>query len=160
MHLVTYVFSNKKLVDSFLIYADKKYQFHAKRLMEILPFVQITDLIVNITKHVLKPKHQVLTAKQKKNLLKKYNIEEKQVSWFNLGKAYLTLIFIFIYFIVYTLWCVALSLLCKLLNFICCIIVPIPTLVFLYQVLLFSASAYATDRCNCAILWTWEGAGS
>ncbi|XP_020235987.1 DNA-directed RNA polymerase V subunit 5A [Cajanus cajan] len=40
---------------------------------------QITDLLVNITKHVLKPKHQVLTDRQKKNLLKKYNIEEKQL---------------------------------------------------------------------------------
>ncbi|ESW34110.1 hypothetical protein PHAVU_001G125200 [Phaseolus vulgaris] len=40
---------------------------------------QITDLLVNITKHVLKPKHQVLTDRQKKNLLKKFNIEEKQL---------------------------------------------------------------------------------
>ncbi|TKY62687.1 DNA-directed RNA polymerase V subunit 5A [Spatholobus suberectus] len=40
---------------------------------------QITDLLVNITKHVLKPKHQVLTDRQKQNLLKKYNIEEKQL---------------------------------------------------------------------------------
>ncbi|KAG4912909.1 hypothetical protein JHK82_053491 [Glycine max] len=40
---------------------------------------QITDLLVNITKHVLKPKQQVLTDKQKKNLLKKYNIKEKQL---------------------------------------------------------------------------------
>ncbi|WVZ08371.1 hypothetical protein V8G54_021717 [Vigna mungo] len=39
----------------------------------------ITDLLVNITKHVLKPKHQVLTDRQKKNLLKKFNIEEKQL---------------------------------------------------------------------------------
>ncbi|XP_061367584.1 DNA-directed RNA polymerase V subunit 5A [Gastrolobium bilobum] len=40
---------------------------------------QITELLVNITKHVLKPKHQVLTDRQKQNLLKKYNIEEKQL---------------------------------------------------------------------------------
>lgn len=40
---------------------------------------QITDLLINITKHVLKPKHQVLTDRQKKNLLKKYNLEEKQL---------------------------------------------------------------------------------
>lgn len=41
---------------------------------------QITDLLVNITKHVLKPKHQVLTEQAKQKLLKKFNIEEKQVS--------------------------------------------------------------------------------
>lgn len=40
---------------------------------------QITDLLVNITKHVLKPKHQVLTDQEKEKLLKKYSIEEKQL---------------------------------------------------------------------------------
>ncbi|KAK4281954.1 hypothetical protein QN277_013392 [Acacia crassicarpa] len=40
---------------------------------------QITDLLVNITKHVLKPKHEVLTNQQKQELLKKYNVEEKQL---------------------------------------------------------------------------------
>ncbi|XP_021908470.1 DNA-directed RNA polymerase V subunit 5A [Carica papaya] len=40
---------------------------------------QITELLVNITKHVLKPKHRVLTDKEKKNLLKKYSIVEKQL---------------------------------------------------------------------------------
>lgn len=41
---------------------------------------QITDLLVNITKHVLKPKHRVLTEDEKQKLLKKYSIHEKQVS--------------------------------------------------------------------------------
>ncbi|ESQ52852.1 hypothetical protein EUTSA_v10017724mg [Eutrema salsugineum] len=40
---------------------------------------QITDLLVNITKHVLRPKHQVLNDKEKKSLLKKFSIEEKQL---------------------------------------------------------------------------------
>ncbi|GKV41695.1 hypothetical protein SLEP1_g49194 [Rubroshorea leprosula] len=40
---------------------------------------QITDLLVNITKHVLKPKHQVLTEEEKQRLLKKYSIDEKQL---------------------------------------------------------------------------------
>lgn len=40
---------------------------------------QITDLLVNITKHVLKPQHQLLTDEEKQRLLKKYSIEEKQV---------------------------------------------------------------------------------
>ncbi|ESQ44366.1 hypothetical protein EUTSA_v10006218mg [Eutrema salsugineum] len=40
---------------------------------------QITDLLVNITNHVLKPKHRVLNDKEKTALLKKFNIEEKQL---------------------------------------------------------------------------------
>ncbi|KAK1293642.1 hypothetical protein QJS10_CPB17g01798 [Acorus calamus] len=40
---------------------------------------QITDLLVNITKHVLKPKHEILTPEEKHKLLKKYNLEEKQL---------------------------------------------------------------------------------
>ncbi|CAN8254365.1 unnamed protein product [Cochlearia groenlandica] len=40
---------------------------------------QITDLLVNITKHVLKPQHQVLNDKEKRKLLKKFSIEEKQL---------------------------------------------------------------------------------
>ncbi|KAH9649136.1 DNA-directed RNA polymerase V subunit 5A [Citrus sinensis] len=43
------------------------------------PSKRITDLLVNITKHVLKPKHQVLTDQEKEKLLKKYSIEEKQL---------------------------------------------------------------------------------
>ena len=38
-------------------------------------------MLVNITKHVLKPKHRVLTDQEKQRLLKKYNIDEKQVSF-------------------------------------------------------------------------------
>jgi DNA-directed RNA polymerase I, II, and III subunit RPABC1 len=53
---------------------------HKNPLKPLFSTVQITDLLVNVTKHVLKPKHQVLTDKQKKNLLKKYDIQEKQVS--------------------------------------------------------------------------------
>ncbi|KAL8128590.1 hypothetical protein V2J09_017745 [Rumex salicifolius] len=41
--------------------------------------LQITDLLVNITKHVLKPKHRVLTDKEKQKLLKQYNLDEKQL---------------------------------------------------------------------------------
>ncbi|CAN1132457.1 DNA-directed RNA polymerase V subunit 5A [Linum perenne] len=40
---------------------------------------QIADLLVNITKHVLKPRHQVLPDEEKKQLLKQYSIEDKQL---------------------------------------------------------------------------------
>lgn len=53
---------------------------HVPNILNGLGCCQITDLLVNITKHVLKPKHQVLTDQEKEKLLKKYSIEEKQVS--------------------------------------------------------------------------------
>ncbi|CAF2112399.1 hypothetical protein Bca4012_095487 [Brassica carinata] len=40
---------------------------------------QITDLLVNLTKHVLSLRHRVLTDGEKKALLKHFNIEEKQL---------------------------------------------------------------------------------
>ncbi|XP_010922166.1 DNA-directed RNA polymerase V subunit 5A isoform X1 [Elaeis guineensis] len=39
----------------------------------------ITELLVNITKHVLKPRHDVLTEEEKQKLLKKYNVEDSQL---------------------------------------------------------------------------------
>ncbi|CAN1132456.1 DNA-directed RNA polymerase V subunit 5A [Linum perenne] len=43
------------------------------------PSNTIADLLVNITKHVLKPRHQVLPDEEKKQLLKQYSIEDKQL---------------------------------------------------------------------------------
>ncbi|XP_010525487.1 PREDICTED: DNA-directed RNA polymerase V subunit 5A [Tarenaya hassleriana] len=40
---------------------------------------QITDLLVNVTGHVLKPNHRVLTDKEKEALLKRFCIDEKQL---------------------------------------------------------------------------------
>lgn len=55
----------------------------AMKTLELFKFkveiFQITDLLVNITKHLLKPQHRVLTAEEKQRLLKKYSIEEKQL---------------------------------------------------------------------------------
>ncbi|KAF9593925.1 hypothetical protein IFM89_026168 [Coptis chinensis] len=44
-----------------------------------LPCFQITDLLVNITKHVLMPKHELLSLKEKEKLFKKYSVEENQI---------------------------------------------------------------------------------
>ncbi|KAL6905651.1 hypothetical protein ACP4OV_003252 [Aristida adscensionis] len=40
---------------------------------------QITELLVNITKHVLKPKHEVLTDEEKAKLLQQYNVKDSQL---------------------------------------------------------------------------------
>ncbi|XP_066339240.1 DNA-directed RNA polymerase V subunit 5A-like [Miscanthus floridulus] len=52
-------------------------------IKEIFPYkvdmFQITELLVNITKHALKPKHQVLAAEEKAKLLKEYNVVDSQL---------------------------------------------------------------------------------
>ncbi|PIA48189.1 hypothetical protein AQUCO_01400634v1 [Aquilegia coerulea] len=40
---------------------------------------QITDLLVNMTKHVLMPKHEILSSVEKDKLLKKYSVTENQI---------------------------------------------------------------------------------
>ncbi|KAF7064574.1 hypothetical protein CFC21_070858 [Triticum aestivum] len=40
---------------------------------------QVNELLVNISKHALKPKHEVLTAEEKARLLKKYNVQDSQL---------------------------------------------------------------------------------
>lgn len=40
---------------------------------------QVAELLVNITKHVLKPKHDVLSEEEKAKLLKEYNVEDSQL---------------------------------------------------------------------------------
>ncbi|CAH8385418.1 unnamed protein product [Eruca vesicaria subsp. sativa] len=40
---------------------------------------QLNELLVNITKHVLRPKHRVLNDQEKESLLKKFSIEEQQL---------------------------------------------------------------------------------
>ncbi|KAM0993542.1 hypothetical protein EV1_009241 [Malus domestica] len=75
--------ANKDTLTGLMLITQNQVTNQALKTLELYPFkteiFQITDLLVNITKHVLKPKHQVLTDKEKGKLLKKYNVEEKQL---------------------------------------------------------------------------------
>ncbi|KAJ1404188.1 RPB5-like RNA polymerase subunit [Sesbania bispinosa] len=74
---------NRDTLTGLILIVQNQITSQAMKAVKLFSFkveiFQITDLLVNITKHVLKPKHQVLTDKQKKNLLKQHNIEEKQL---------------------------------------------------------------------------------
>ncbi|PQP98262.1 DNA-directed RNA polymerase V subunit 5A [Prunus yedoensis var. nudiflora] len=75
--------ANKDTLNGLILITQNQITSQALKTMELYPFkteiFQITDLLVNITKHVLKPKHHVLTEQEKQKLLKKYNIEENQL---------------------------------------------------------------------------------
>ncbi|XP_058740171.1 DNA-directed RNA polymerase V subunit 5A-like [Vicia villosa] len=74
---------NRDTLSGLILIVQNQITSQALKAVNVLSFkveiFQITDLLVNITKHVLKPKHQILTDKQKRNLLKKYDIQEKQL---------------------------------------------------------------------------------
>ncbi|XP_057510272.1 DNA-directed RNA polymerase V subunit 5A-like [Actinidia eriantha] len=61
---------------------QSKMNFHARKLVDEysvrVETFQITDLLVNITKHVVWPKHKILAAEEKQTLVKKYNVEDNQ----------------------------------------------------------------------------------
>lgn len=73
----------KEALNRLILVVQSKITSQASKALDLLPFrveiFQITDLLVNITKHELKPKHQVLTDAEKEIILKKFSIEEKQL---------------------------------------------------------------------------------
>ncbi|KAK4412881.1 DNA-directed RNA polymerase V subunitA [Sesamum alatum] len=74
---------NKDSLSRLILVVQSKITNQALKAVDLFSFkveiFQITDLLVNITRHALKPKHQVLTDKDKEDLLKKYSITEKQL---------------------------------------------------------------------------------
>lgn len=75
--------ANKDGLSGLILVLQGEMTNQALKALDLFPFkvqvFQITDLLVNITKHVLKPKHRVLTDQEKQRLLKKYSIQEKQL---------------------------------------------------------------------------------
>ncbi|KAL6987256.1 DNA-directed RNA polymerase V subunit 5A [Sarracenia purpurea var. burkii] len=74
---------NRESLNRLILIVQNKVTTQALKAVELFPFTaeifQITELLVNITKHALKPKHRVLTDEEKKRLLKKYSLDEKQL---------------------------------------------------------------------------------
>ncbi|KAF3442512.1 hypothetical protein FNV43_RR16428 [Rhamnella rubrinervis] len=74
---------NKDTLAGLILILQSQMTNQAQKALDLLPFkveiFQITDLLVNITKHVLKPKHRILSEAEKQRLLKKHSIEEKQL---------------------------------------------------------------------------------
>ncbi|GFP80832.1 DNA-directed RNA polymerase v subunit 5a [Phtheirospermum japonicum] len=80
---ITAMIVNKETLNRLILVVQNKITNQALKAVDLFTFkveiFQITDLLVNITKHELKPKHQVLTKEEKEDLLKKYSIDEKQL---------------------------------------------------------------------------------
>ncbi|KAB1222239.1 DNA-directed RNA polymerase V subunit 5A [Morella rubra] len=137
---------NKETLSGLILIVQNHLTTQALKAVDQLPFkaeiFQITDLLVNITKHVLKPNHRVLTEQEKQRLLKKYNIQEKQNSTqLSLGPASRTE-----------------ELKTRMIQALfiqnCSKSVSLLDFEFLSP-----ASPIVAKRCNCEILRTGEGAG-
>ena len=89
-NLVEFMKSFNKINSGILISAGKLTQQAKLRIMEINTHIpvetfSIGELVVNITKHVLVPKHILLKPEEKDQLLKRYRIKPSQ-----LPKIYIT----------------------------------------------------------------------
>ncbi|GLT94622.1 hypothetical protein SLE2022_123510 [Rubroshorea leprosula] len=66
-----------------LILQSKMNSFARKEIEKQFSFkveiFQITDLLVNISKHFLVPTHEILSSEEKKELLKKHQLDDKQL---------------------------------------------------------------------------------
>ncbi|KAH7548542.1 hypothetical protein JRO89_XS14G0159700 [Xanthoceras sorbifolium] len=76
---------NKESLHGLILILQSKINAYAKKEVEKfsfkVEFFQITDLLVNITKHILTPRYEILDAAKKHKILKKYEVEEKQLPW-------------------------------------------------------------------------------
>ncbi|CAM8948753.1 hypothetical protein QQ045_017164 [Rhodiola kirilowii] len=74
---------NRDSLSRLIIVLQSPMTNQAQKALDLFKFkveiFQIADLLVNITKHVLKPKHRILTEGEKQVLLQKYSIEAKQL---------------------------------------------------------------------------------
>ncbi|GFP92450.1 DNA-directed RNA polymerase v subunit 5c [Phtheirospermum japonicum] len=74
---------NKEMLDRVILILQGKMNSHAQKVLGEYPVkvetFQITELLANITMHFLVPKHEILSPQEKEKLLKKHDIEDKQL---------------------------------------------------------------------------------
>ncbi|CAH9104559.1 unnamed protein product [Cuscuta europaea] len=74
---------NKETLNRLILVVQSQLTNQATKAVELftckVEIFQVKDLLVNITKHALRPKHQILSDEEKQKLLEKYNLEEKQL---------------------------------------------------------------------------------
>ncbi|CBI35146.3 unnamed protein product, partial [Vitis vinifera] len=73
---------NREGLHRLILVLQSKMNSHARKVVDEYPikveFFQITELLINITKHVSVPKHEILSAQEKRKLVNKYKLEDKQ----------------------------------------------------------------------------------
>ncbi|KAJ9190582.1 hypothetical protein P3X46_001768 [Hevea brasiliensis] len=80
--LLSHIPNKESLHGLMLIVQSKMNHFARKELDKLqckVEIFQITELLLNITKHVIQPTHEILTAELKQQLLNKYKTEDKQL---------------------------------------------------------------------------------
>ncbi|XP_059670987.1 DNA-directed RNA polymerase V subunit 5C-like [Cornus florida] len=75
--------ANKDSLHRVLLILQNKMNPYARKVVDEYPIkvetFKITDLLVNVTKHVLEPKYEILTTEEKQKVLEKYKVEDKQL---------------------------------------------------------------------------------
>ncbi|XP_057457647.1 DNA-directed RNA polymerase V subunit 5C [Lotus japonicus] len=78
------IVDRERLTRLILIVQSKMTSF-ALKVLEQKPYkveiIKLSDLLVNITNHVLQPKYEILSANEKQKLLMKYKLEDKQLPY-------------------------------------------------------------------------------
>ncbi|KAL8529199.1 hypothetical protein ACS0TY_006587 [Phlomoides rotata] len=74
---------DREMLDKVILILQTKINSHARKVLDDYPVktetFPITDLLVNMTKHYLQPKYEILTSEEKDQLLNKYNIQDNQL---------------------------------------------------------------------------------
>ncbi|KMT17079.1 hypothetical protein BVRB_2g041340 [Beta vulgaris subsp. vulgaris] len=75
--------TNKESLDRIILVLQNKMNHHARKVVDEfqikIEIFQITELMVNITKHYLSPKYEKLTVQEKERLLQKYQVNDLQM---------------------------------------------------------------------------------
>ncbi|CAL0308648.1 unnamed protein product [Lupinus luteus] len=83
IHALYNEIAEKGRLNRLILIVQSKMTVYARKDLDASPFkveiLNMNDLLVNITKHVLQPKYQFLTADEKQALLAKHSLEEKQL---------------------------------------------------------------------------------